>query len=655
MCGISGIITNESKDSLELSIHRMINNLKHRGPDSFGIWTNKNLGVALGHRRLSILDTSNSGSQPMISKCGRYIVTFNGEIYNHLDIRKEIGSSWIGRSDTETMLEAFSIWGVEKTLLKVVGMFAIGIWDSRDNCMYLVRDRFGEKPLYYGWVGKAFLFSSELKSMKVFPGFNNQICSLALSEYLRYGYIPAPLSIYKNIYKLQPGSLIKISFPFSFDIPNGPFEPSFSFKNFELKKWWSFLKLINSSHEFTIKNENEAKIELEKRLIDAIKEQTLSDVPIGAFLSGGIDSSTIVALMQLNSAENINTFTIGFEEFGFNEGPFASRIAKHLGTNHNEFMVTSKDALKVIPFLPNIYDEPFGDSSQIPTHIVSQVAKNKVSVVLSGDGGDEIFGGYNRYFWAPNIWNKLSWIPYPLRAKLGFTLQFIPFDKYRFIENFLGVSQLGEKVRKLSDRLKNVNNLDSLYWSLVTEISNPESYLLPTNLNLNNSYLQSTLRSDNIERVLSQEELMMYYDTISYLPDDILCKVDRASMSCSLETRSPYLDHRVVDYAWKLPISMKIKGNESKWILKEILKKYVPKYLTDRPKAGFAVPVGHWLRFALKDWAEDLLNETRLKQDGIFNVNLVSKLWIEHKNLQQDHSSKLWIILMFQAWYKENF
>ena len=654
MCGINGILTNNSVVNIELCIRKMNNALIHRGPDSSGIWVNEGSKIALGHRRLSILDLSNAGNQPMTSRCQRYILTFNGEIYNHLDLRKELNGPWLGYSDTETLLEAFSYWGIEKTLSKTVGMFAIGLWDVKENSLYLARDRFGEKPLYYGWVDNVFLFSSELKAIRSFPNFSNPISINALSEYLRYVYVPTPLSIYKNIYKLQPGCLLKLTFPFPSEALLGPFHPGYSSKLFTLTRWWSLSKVIKSTRKNLIKNEEEAKFELEKRLIDAVRIQLLSDVPLGAFLSGGIDSSLIVSMMQSQSLNKINTFSVGFEEIEFNEAPFAASIAKYLNTSHNELIVTALDALRIIPQIPDMYDEPFADSSQIPTHLLSFYARKKVSVILSGDGADESFGGYNRYFWGPKIWNKLSWLPFDIRKKMGKLIHSIPLSKWNIVQNWVGVSHLGDKAWKLANRLDYVKGIDSLYWSLVTEISDPEAYLTNNSVDLMRQYDSANFIESSIPIGLSHEELMMYYDTNSYLTDDILCKLDRASMYCSLEARTPFLDHRVVEFAWTLPSNFKIRGNVSKWVLREILKKYVPKNLTDRPKSGFAIPIGIWLKGPLRDWAEDLLNTTKLNNEGYLNSKAVRKLWFEHTNGQRDHTTKLWAILMFQAWLRKN-
>lgn len=657
MCGIAGIIKSEFRTHLQTRIELMTHSLIHRGPDSSGFWIDDSTGVAFGHRRLSILDLSSAGSQPMISSCGRFILTFNGEIYNHKEIRLELGSLvpyWKGHSDTETLLAAFSIWGIEATLPKIVGMFAFGLWDCKEQILYLCRDRFGEKPLYYGWTNGAFLFASELKAIKSYPEFANPICRIALAEYLRFMYVPAPLSIYKNIYKLEPGCLLILSLPISKEQFIQTPRPEIHINGLTLKRWWVLSENIDKSKSKLVLDEKEVLNELAFRLKNSVRQQSLTDVPFGAFLSGGIDSSTIVALMQNQTAKKIKSFTIGFDELGFDEAPYAQAVARHLGTEHHEIRVSSSNALEVIPSLSYIYDEPFADSSQIPTYIISKAAKGLVTVALSGDGGDEVFGGYNRYFWSSRIWNKLSWLPLSVRRKLGQFIHTIPIDYWDYISKYVGVSNLGDKSWKLAKRLENITNLDELYWSLVTEIANPENFLILSESDKVDSFQHFKFKSFHIPNDISAVEKMMYYDTMTYLPDDILCKVDRASMASGLETRCPFLDHRVVEFAWQIPINMKIKGVDGKQILKKVLYKYVPRELIDRPKAGFAIPIGKWLCGPLKDWAESLIDENLLKNQGYFQPAVVRQLWVEHQKNQRDHTTKLWAILMFQSWVEVN-
>jgi asparagine synthase (glutamine-hydrolysing) len=657
MCGIAGIVKGDSKASLTPSIELMTHSLVHRGPDSSGFWVDDSSGVALGHRRLSILDLSSAGSQPMVSHCGRYILTFNGEIYNHLDLRLAMGKlapNWKGHSDTETLLSAFSIWGINETLNKIVGMFAFGLWDSKENKIYLGRDRFGEKPLYYGWSNGTFLFASELKAIKRFPEFNNPICKIALSEYLRFMYVPAPLSIHKNVFKLEPGCILIYHAPSFVEITDCTLIADFHSDGLQLKRWWNTSEKIDSSKINLVNNEKEAIKILERKLEEAILSQSLTDVPLGAFLSGGIDSSTVVALMQKNSSVKIKTFTIGFDESNFDEAPFARAVSRHLGTEHYELNVTSTSTLDIIQSIPKIYDEPFADSSQIPTFILCKATKERVTVALSGDGGDELFGGYNRYFWSTRIWNKFSWLPPPLKNKLGNLIQLVPLKDWDRLSKYIGISRLGDKAWKLAYRLEHVSDLDSLYWSLTTEINNPDHFLILSASDKRNITKYSLTKTQPVPQNISAIEKMMYYDTMTYLPDDILCKLDRAAMSSSLETRCPFLDHRVFEFAWQIPLKFKINRDHGKQILRSLLYQYVPQKLIDRPKAGFAIPVGKWLCGPLKNWAETLLEESNLEKQGFFHPAAVRQLWNEHQSNQRDHTTKIWAILMFQIWLLSN-
>ena len=622
----------------------MADALIHRGPDDSGIWSDAPIGIALGHRRLSIVDLSAAGHQPMHSVAGRFVIAFNGEIYNHLELRAELeGITWRGHSDTETLLAGFEAWGVETTLTKAVGMFAIALWDKQNKQLTLVRDRFGEKPLYYGWVNGAFVFGSELKALRAYPGFDNPVCREALAQYMRFSYVPAPLSIYQEIFKLEPGCLLTLN-----ELPN----------SIQITRWWALADIVQVAQDNLIADEVEAVEALEQCLANAVKLQSLADVPLGAFLSGGVDSSTIVALMQRQAMRPVKTFTVGFEDAGFDESPHAKAVAQHLGTEHSELFVSSAEAQSVIPQLPTMYDEPFADSSQIPTHLVSKAAKQQVTVALSGDAGDELFGGYNRYFWGPRIWNRLSWLPYPVRQVLGTVFSAVPSTKWDGLGSKLGVVRPGEKLNKLGRAMKGVRNLDDLYMSLVSEWQDPASVVrtgdglprfLPNdeNLSLRGNVADS---STQVPTSLSSAERMMYRDSMSYLPDDILCKVDRAAMATSLETRVPFLDHRVAELAWRMPLHMKIRGNQGKWALRQVLYKYVPRELIDRPKAGFGIPVGQWLRGPLRDWAEGLLDEQRLQREGYFCPEPIRTKWAEHLSGQRDHTSSLWTVLMFQAW-----
>lgn len=657
MCGFTGFLMSEAGNINEMEevVSSMNSTLTHRGPDDKGLWIDNDEGIALGHRRLSILDLSAAGHQPMHSLSDRFTMVFNGEIYNHLEIRKELESSkanifhWKGHSDSETLLAAIEEWGLEKTLQLSIGMFSIALWDRDKRVLSLARDRFGEKPLYYGWVNKSFVFGSELKAIKAYPGFNNSICRRALSNYLRFMYVPAPQSIYVDIFKLEPGQYLEIE---SKDITS---------QTVKIKKYWSLEEEIKEAQLNLFTNESEALETLESALNQSIKMQMLSDVPLGAFLSGGIDSSLIVALMQKQSSQSVKTFTVAFEESEFDESPFASKIAKHLGTNHHELFVSSSEAQGVISKLPVIYDEPFADSSQIPTHLISMAAKKEVTVSLSGDAGDELFGGYNRYFWGPRIWSKISWMPFFMRNMISSSICSISQERWdllgasinKFQKSSQGINRLGDKAYKLSETLNNVKSIDDLYFNLIS-IWHDSSNIIK-GLDLSNS--EAVNRSKKYPRSLNLDgasSRMMFWDSLNYLPDDILCKVDRAAMACSLETRVPFLDHRVSKIAWQLPTSMKIRGNEGKWALRQILYRHVPRELIERPKAGFSIPLGSWLRGPLRQWAETLLSEDRLSKEGYFYPEPIRTMWSDHLRGKRDWGHKLWTILMFQSWLEEN-
>lgn len=689
MCGLTGVFLTASstsgeenysfakirhKDSLKNVVELMADSLSHRGPDDSGAWADEQLGISLGHRRLAIVDLSPSGHQPMFSASGRFVIGFNGEIYNHLELRLELEKilstasserglfNWRGLSDTETLLAGFEVWGVELTLTKAVGMFALALWDKQDQTLILARDRLGEKPLYYGWVNGAFVFGSELKALKAYPGFDNPICRQALTQYLRFMYVPAPRSIYKGIFKLEPGCLLKVTGQPPPYAPAQPLRPEQknvnSHGSMQLSRWWSLAEVVRKGASNPIVSEAEALSSLECCLSEAVRYQSIADVPLGAFLSGGIDSSLIVALMQQQNSRPIKTFTVGFEDTDFDESPFARSVAKHLGTDHHEMRVNEKMAQEIIPSLVWMYDEPFADSSQIPTYLVCRSARQQVTVALSGDAGDELFGGYNRYFWGPRIWNKLNVFPLGARKLMGSAIARVPIEVWNalgapFFGQGEGASRLGDKFHKLADRLSHVNNMDSLYFSLVSEWHDPASLVVAENFSLNME--PASLINDPLPLADMEQPLpMMYRDCMTYLTDDILCKVDRAAMACSLETRVPFLDHRVVELAWKLPLEMKVLGNTGKWALRQVLYKFVPKELIDRPKAGFAIPIGQWLRGPLREWAESLLNEKRLKSEGYLRPAPIRQAWTEHLDGRRNHTSKLWAVLMFQAWLENN-
>jgi len=661
LCGIAGFwsvgVNKQSADELNKTIVGMASVLASRGPDDSGSWTDLPCGVAFGHSRLAVLDLSPAGHQPMHSHSGRFTTSFNGEIYNHLAIRVELDETgfrpeWRGHSDTETLLAAIEYWGVEDTLKRCVGMFAFALWDSESHSLTLARDRFGEKPLYYGWLGNVeqstFIFASEIKAIRAYPGFNAPVSRAALSQYLRFTYVPAPLSIYERIFKLEPGCMLTIEGAPPQYAPSSPIAVGQRYETLKMQRWWSLKGAVVSGQIEQYGSEATAINELEMTLSKAVEVQSLADVPLGAFLSGGVDSSIIVALMQSQSSQRVKTFTIGFDEVGFDESRHARSVADHLATDHHEMRVTSKMAQDVIPLLPWMYDEPFADSSQIPTYLLCKAVRQNVTVALSGDGGDELFGGYNRYFWGPRVWNRLSWLPFPVRRLLGHAIERVRIEAWDMANGITGVSRLGDKAHKLGARLTSVKGMDDLYWSLVSEWD-PASLVR----GIGSVSLSPWESNNDFSESLNPIELMMFRDTVTYLPDDILCKVDRAAMACSLETRVPFLDHRVVELAWRLPLNMKIRGNTSKWALRQILYKYVPKELIERPKAGFAIPIAQWLRGPLRDWAESLLAETRLYQEGYFHPEPIRKAWAEHLAGRRDHASKIWTILMFQAWLED--
>lgn len=651
MCGLVGFIDGSHKFSNEQKtsfIKKMSDTLFKRGPDDFGHWNDSTSQVYLGFRRLAILDLSSAGHQPMTSQSLRYQIVFNGEIYNHLELREELESlqgkiQWRGHSDTETILAAIEKWGLEVAVLKLVGMFAFALFDSFTNTLTLGRDRAGEKPLYYGFQGKenVFLFGSELKALKAHPVFENDIDRGALSLFLRYNYVPAPHSIYKGLRKLIPGTLLTIDL-----------------KNLTTKEtifWSGTEQSVKSALNPTTETAEQAIGSLETLLKKAVRQQMISDVPLGAFLSGGIDSTTVVALMQAQSNQKIKTFTIGFHEKGYNEAQFANEVAIHLGTDHTELYVTAAQAMDVIGKLPEIYDEPFADSSQIPTFLVAELAKKSVTVALSGDAGDELFGGYNRYHMGSSLWPKISQIPKPLRSLLSHSVGRISPESWNTI---------GEKVESLiSDKYKLSNfgdkfykgasvigaaSIEELYYSLLGHWQNPESVVI-------NGHEPETFFKNAANELnnLDPIQKMMILDFQGYLPDDILVKVDRASMGVSLEARVPFLDHRVIEYAWSLPLSFKLREGQTKWILRQVLYKYVPAQMMERPKKGFSIPIDSWLRGPLKEWAENLLDEDRLKKEGFFHPLAIREKWEEHLSGKRNCSEHLWSVLMFQAWLNE--
>ncbi len=646
MCGIAGFLTAAGTNSAETTLSRMADAIRHRGPNDSGLWTDENVGIGLAHRRLSIVDLSSAGHQPMSSPKGRYVVVFNGEIYNHLDLRAEIvknGASgmsvcdWRGHSDTETLLAGFDKWGIIGTIERVIGMFAIAVWDRESQTLTLVRDRIGEKPLYYGWQGQGdkacFLFGSELKALRANPYFCSEVNRDALCLYMRHDYIPSPYSIYQNIFKLPPGCSLTVSL---------------RQRELKVSAYWSLAQIADAGVANPFEGNVEQVVnELEGLMKDVVRQQMTADVPLGAFLSGGIDSSTVVALMQSQSVRPVKTFTIGFNEEGYNEAVHAKAVAKHLGTDHTELYVTPDQALAVIPKLSSIYCEPFADSSQIPTFLVSQLARRHVAVSLSGDAGDELFCGYNRYQMTAGVWGGISYLPRPLRQLAAGSIKAVSARSWDKVGGMLSISRLGNSIHKVAELLDSRVVAD-LYMGMVSHWKDPSGVVLGAS----EPATVLTGLAPDFSR-LSDVERMMAFDMISYLPDDILVKVDRAAMGVSLESRVPLLDHRLVEFAWRIPQSMKLRDGVSKWILRQVLYRHVPKGLIERPKMGFGVPLDVWLRGPLRDWAETLLAEPRLRSEGFFDPAPIRQKWVEHLSGRRNWQYHLWNVLMFQMWLEE--
>jgi asparagine synthase (glutamine-hydrolysing) len=648
MCGIAGIFRKREYDQTAIAdcITQITATLAHRGPDASDIWVDRATGVAFGHRRLSVLDLTAAGAQPMHSDCGRFTVTFNGEIYNHLDIRSQLEAAgaapnWRGHSDTETLLYAVRCWGIEDALQRFNGMFAFAIWDAQDGTLTLCRDRFGEKPLFYGWIGADLVFASELKAFVAHPRWRGTIDRGALTAFMRYSYVPAPGTIWESIRKLSSGSSVTFSRGTEAGYLPRP------------EAYWSMRQRVIAGQADRVTDPIKATVELERLLSQAVRRQLLADVPVGAFLSGGIDSSTIVALMQAQSARPIKTFSIGFAEAAFNEATHARGIARHLATDHTELIVAPSDARDVIPSLAQMYDEPFGDSSQIPTRLVAALARRDVTVALSGDAGDELFGGYNRHVWGARLHARFGSLPVPVKRALATVIgviapepansvghlagKLLP-DRYRVLRAGDQIAKIGRIVgaRSSAHMYRLLSSIEDDPASVVVGGAEPESWFAEQMAEIDQPI-------DNLDR-------MTLSDALSYLTDDILQKVDRAAMSVSLETRVPFLDKDVVEFSCHVPPAMKVQNGQGKWLVRQVLDRHVPRHLIDRPKTGFSIPLDEWLRGPLKAWAADLLAPERLNRQGWFDSKRTSAVWAEHQHGRRNHGFWLWNVLMAQAW-----
>ncbi len=643
MCGITGFYQFKSKRgraALGAIGEEMNATVIHRGPDAGGVWQDPVVPLLFGHRRLAIIDLSKAGAQPMVSLSERYVITYNGEIYNFLELRKELEAAGVhfrGYSDTEVILAGIDYWGLNLCLQKINGMFALALWDRREKTLHFVRDRLGKKPLYIGWAGEALVFGSELKVLRAHPDFKAALRRDVLALYMRYGYVPSPHCIYEGVWSLPAG--------FRLSLELDRIAPGENLRS-RMEPYWHHLRVMEESRGRLMHQKSDSEItdEFEKLLSSCVAERMVSDVPLGAFLSGGIDSSAIVALMQKQASQPVKTYSIGFEEAGFNEAQHAKKIATHLGTDHHEMMLGSEEARSLVPYLSGMFDEPFADVSAIPTFLVSQFARRDVTVALSGDGGDEMLGGYNRHIMGPQIWKRMELLPYPLRIIMQKSITSLPTSTWDKILPF--TPQAGERMYKAAS-VMGLKTQEDIYRRLISTWDDPGALVIGA------KEPEAFLSAPEWQpRNLSFAERMMYGDALSYLPGDILTKVDRASMAVGLEARAPLLDRKIYEYVWRLPERLKIRGHKGKWLLREVLARHVPRDMFERPKQGFTMPAGTWMRGGLREWTEEMLSEKRLRDAGYLNPTLVRCIWKEHLEGKGRHTEKLWSVLMFQSWHE---
>jgi asparagine synthase (glutamine-hydrolysing) len=653
MCGITGLLDPERRfapDALAEVVGRMADSLRHRGPDSSGVWADPAGGMALGHRRLAIIDLSPNGHQPMVSAHGRYCIVFGGEIYNHPALRRQLlsaGAQLRGHSDTEVLLAAIETWGLEAALEAVVGMFAFALWDRRSRVLSLARDHLGQKPLFFGRIGSTFAFASELKAFAAHPDFQAEVNSDALALFLRHQYVPAPHTIWRGVFKLPAASRLSLHL--------GESSRADVDLLARIERFWCLRSVAEQGREAADRmGEADALEQLDQLLNEAVRDCMVADVPVGAFLSGGVDSSLIVALMQRHTARPVKTFTIGFLEADFDEAEHAREVARHLGTEHTELYLTPAEARATIPELPEIFDEPLSDPSQLPTYHVARLARAQVTACLSGDGGDEVFGGYGRYLVADRLRRRVTGVPRGLRHAAAAAARALPPAAWDVVLRLapsrapsgLRGSWSGDRVHKLATLLR-IDDPDRLYHALVSAVDEPCALVV-------DAHEPPTAFTDPAQspRLSAYVERMMYFDALTYLPENILTKVDRASMAVSLEARAPFLDHRLVEFGWQLPLEAKLHAGQGKRLLRELFGRYLPNELAVRPKQGFAIPLSDWLRGPLREWAEALLDERRLREEGFLHPAPIRRKWQEHLRGSRNWSSLIWNVLMFQAWHE---